>query len=196
VSELEIVAAVVGALSVFLSVRQSLWSWPTAIVNVSLYTLVFHRSKLYADMGLQVVYALLSCYGWYEWKFGGARRTTLPVTRTPARLWPLLVTLGVAGSLALGWTFARFTDAAIPYVDSALTAVSLIAQWMMTRKLLENWLVWIAVDLVYVPVYASRQLPATAVLYAVFLALAVAGYLSWRRDWRAAHGATPVPAAA
>jgi nicotinamide mononucleotide transporter len=196
VSELEIVAALVGALSVYLSTRQHLWSWPTAIVNVLLYAYIFHGAKLYADMGLQVVYAGLSCYGWYEWQYGGARRTPLPVTRTPARHWPLLVALVVAGSLVLGWTMTRFTDAAIPYVDSALTAVSLLAQWMMTRKLLEHWLVWIAVDLVYVPVYVSRQLPATAVLYAVFLVLAVMGYVSWRRDWRAAQGELPARAAA
>jgi nicotinamide mononucleotide transporter len=118
------------------------------------------------------------------------------MTRTPVRLWPLLAGLAVVGSLLLGWSFARFTDAALPYLDSALTAVSLVAQWMMTRKLLEHWLVWIAVDLVYVPMYVSRQLYPTAALYLVFLGLAVAGYLAWRRDWRATRDAPPLPAAA
>ncbi len=188
-SSLEIVAAVVGAVSVWLGVRQSLWSWPTAIVNVALYAVVFHGAKLYADMGLQVVYAALSCYGWYEWRFGGARRTPLPVTRTPARAWPALAAAAAAGALLVGGGLARWTDASIPYVDAALTAASLVAQWMMTRKLLEHWLVWIAVDLVYVPVFASRGLYPTAALYAVFLALAVAGWVAWRRDWRARQAA-------
>ena len=177
-SRLELFAAVVGALSVFLSARQSLWAWPTAIVNVVSYAVVFFGAKLYADMGLQVVYAVLSCYGWYEWRFGGAERTPLPVTRTPARRWPLLVVIAAACTLLVGGGLARWTDASIPYMDAALTAVSLVAQWMMTRKLLENWLVWIAVDLVYVPVFISRGLHVTAALYAVFLGLAIAGWIA------------------
>lgn len=187
----EIVAAAIGAASVYLSVRQSLWSWPTAIVNVLLYTVVFFRARLYADMGLQVVYAALSAYGWYQWRFGGAAHSTLPVSRTPRRLWPVLALVAGSTALLLGWGFARWTDAAIPYVDSALTAVSLVAQWMMTRKLLEHWLLWIAVDVVYVPVFVGRHLYPTAALYAIFLGLAVAGYLSWRRDWQGRAPAEP-----
>jgi nicotinamide mononucleotide transporter len=186
---LEIVAALVNAVSVWLSTRQRLWSWPTAFVGVLLYAVVFHRAKLYADMGLQFVYAALSLYGWYEWRFGGARRTPLPVTRTPARLWPLLAVVAALGAVLVGGGLARWTDASIPYVDAALTAVSLVAQWMMTRKLLENWLVWIAVDVVYVPVFISRGLFPTAALYLVFLGLAIAGWVAWRRDWRAHQGA-------
>ena len=195
-SELEIVAAVISAAAVFLGVRQSLWNWPLGIVSVLLYVVVFVRARLYADAGLQIVYAAMNAYGWYEWRFGGARRTALPVTRTPARLWPLLAGLALVGSLLLGWSFARFTNAAVPYLDSALTAVSLVAQWMMTRKLLEHWLVWIAVDVVYVPMYLSRQLYPTAALYLVFLGLAIAGHFAWRRDWRAARDAAPLRAAA
>ena len=196
-STLEIFAALVGAVSVFLSGRQSLWAWPTAILNVVSYAVVFSRAKLYADAGLQIVYAILSLYGWYEWRYGGARRTPLPVTRTPARLWPLLLAIAAALTLLVGGGLARWTDASIPYTDAGLTAVSLVAQWMMTRKLLEHWLVWIAVDVVYVPVFASRGLYVTAALYTVFLGLAVAGWLAWRRDWRArqAGGAAAVAAA-
>ena len=195
-SRLELFAAIVGAISVYLSGRQSLWAWPTAIVNVVSYAVVFSRAKLYADAGLQVVYALLSLYGWYEWRYGGARRTPLPVTRTPARLWPLLAAIAVAGTLLVGGGLARWTDASIPYTDAALTAVSLVAQWMMTRKLLEHWLVWIAVDVVYVPVFISRGLHVTAALYAVFLGLAIAGWVAWRRDWRAQQAGRGVTVAA
>ena len=181
-SALEIVAAVVGAVSVWLTARQHLWAWPTAIVTVLLYAVVFREARLYADMGLQVVYAALSCYGWYEWKFGGEGRTTLRVSRTPRWLWPVFAAGAGALTLALGWTFARYTDAAIPYVDSGLTAVSLVAQGMQTRKLVEHWLVWVAVDLVYVPVFVGRGLYATAGLYVVFLGLAVMGWREWRGE--------------
>jgi len=184
-SALEIVAALFGAASVYLSARQHIASWPTALVNVLLYVVVFRDARLYADMGLQFVYAGLSLYGWYQWKFGGADRGELPVTRTPGRLWPRLALLVVLAAALLGFVFSRYTDAASPVLDSALTATSLVAQWMMTRKLLENWLLWIAADVVYVPLFVSKQLYPTAVLYAVFLALAVKGYVDWRRDVRA-----------
>jgi nicotinamide mononucleotide transporter len=182
VSTLELAAAITGAISVWLSVRQNIWSWPTAIVNVVLYAIVFYQTKLYADMGLQVVYAVLSLYGWYEWLYGGEGRTELRVTRTGRRLGTLLTLIAAAGSAALGVLLHRTTDAALPFMDSFLSSTSLVAQWMMTRKLLENWLVWIGVDVLYVGMFVFKGLYLTAGLYAVFLALAVKGYLDWRRS--------------
>jgi nicotinamide mononucleotide transporter len=192
VSLLELFAAVIGALSVWLSVRQSIWSWPTAIVNVVLYVIVFYEAKLYADMGLQVIYAVLSVYGWYEWLYGGEGRTQLHVTRTSPRLGALLTLIALGGSIALGTLLHRVTDAALPFMDSFLSSTSLVAQWMMTRKKLENWLVWILVDVLYVGMFIFKGLYLTAGLYAVFLALAVRGYLDWRRTL----AESPVEAAA
>jgi len=105
------------------------------------------------------------------------------VTRASLRLLLGLLLLVAVGALALGTTLAARTDAALPYLDSALTLTSLAAQWLMTRKVLENWLLWIAVDVVYVPMFISRGLPATALLYAIFLVLAVLGYITWRRSY-------------
>lgn len=181
-SPIELVAAVVGAVSVYLSVRERVWAWPTGIVNVLLYVWVFWKARLYADMGLQVVYAAISVYGWYHWLRGGARGGELRVTRMPVRWWPAVVVLTAAGAWGVGHLLATSTDAAIPYLDAALTATSLAAQWMLSRKYVENWLVWIVVDIVYVPTFVSRGLVATAVLYAVFLGLAVAGWRAWRRS--------------
>jgi len=192
VSPLELFAALIGAISVCLSVRENIWSWPTAIVNVVLYALVFYDAKLYADMGLQVIYAVLSIYGWYEWLYGGAGHTELRVSRTGPRLGALLVLIAAAGSAALGLVLRHATDAALPFMDSFLSSTSLVAQWMMTKKLLENWLVWIAVDVLYVGMFIFKGLFLTSVLYAVFLALAVKGYLDWRRSMVA----EPAPAAA
>ena len=191
-SPIELVAAVVGAVSVYFSVRQNVWSWPTGIVNVLLYVWVFWKARLYADMGLQVVYAGISAYGWWHWLHGGEQGGELRVSRMPARWWPAVVLLTVAGAWAVGHLLASQTDAAIPYLDASLTATSLAAQWMLTRKYLENWLLWIAADIVYVPTFWSRDLPATAVLYAIFLGLAIAGWRAWRR----ALGTAPAPATA
>ena len=179
-SSLELFAAVLGAISVYLSVRQNIWSWPTAIVNVAVYAVVFYNAKLYADMGLQVVYAVLSVYGWYEWLYGGANRTELHVTRTSPRLGGVLALIALGGAAALGVVLRGATDAALPFMDSFLSSTSLVAQWMMTRKKLENWLVWIAVDVLYVGMFIFKHLYITAGLYTVFLVLAVRGYLDWR----------------
>ena len=181
-SPLELIAAVVGAVSVYLSVRQNIWSWPTAIVNVVLYTLVFYDAKLYADMGLQVIYAVLSLYGWYEWLHGGENKTELHVSRTGPRLGVVLAIIGLAGAGILGVVLRGATDAALPFMDSFLSSTSLVAQWMMTKKKLENWLVWIAVDMLYVGMFIFKHLYLTAGLYAVFLVLAVRGYIDWRRS--------------
>ena len=184
-SPLEIAAALFGAWSVWLSVRQNIISWPTAIVNVVLYAIVFYEAKLYADMGLQVIYAGLSIYGWYEWLYGGEGHTELHVTRTSRSVAVRLFVIAVASALALGSLLHRTTDAALPYMDSALTTASLVAQWMMTRKLLENWLVWISVDVFYVGMFVYKGLCVTAILYAVFLGLATKGWIDWRRSMRA-----------
>lgn len=184
VDPLEALAVVFGIVSVYLSIRENIWSWPTAIVNVSLYFLIFRRERLYADMGLQVFYAAISVYGWYHWLFGGAGHQVLRVSRTP-RVWALsLPVLAVAGILTLGTILDRTTDASVPYIDSTLTVCSLIAQWMMSRKYLENWIVWVVLDVLYVALFLYRDLRLTAFLYAVFLILASKGYLDWRRSWR------------
>ena len=192
---LEPLAVATGVVSVYLSVRQKIWSWPTALVNVALYFAVFRDQKLYADMGLQVIYFGLSLYGWYEWLYGGANRTELRVSRAGSRMAITLMAIAVVGVGVLGTLFARFTDAALPYVDSATATTSLVAQWMMTRKVLENWAVWIAVDVVYVGMFIYKSLYLTAGLYAGFFVLAVMGHVQWRRSYLADRAA-PAAAAA
>ena len=182
-------------MSVFLSARENIWSWPTAIVNVSLYTFIFFHSGLYSDMGLQVVYLALSIYGWYQWLRGGENRTTLKVSRASPRTWLIGTGLAVVVWLSLAQYTRTLPGVSLPYLDSGLTALSLLAQWMMTRKIVENWVLWIIADIIYVPMYVSKELYVTAGLYAVFLVLAVMGLVQWRRSYRADHaGATPAPA--
>lgn len=179
---LEWIAAAFGAVSVFLSVRQHIWSWPTALVNVALYSWVFYLQGLYSDMGLQVVYFALSLYGWYEWLYGGAGRTKLEVSRATPLLWIASAVVGVVCWAVLGRLTSRLPGAALPYVDAATTTTSLIAQYMMTRKILENWTIWIVVDVVYVGMFVFKHLYPTAMLYAVFLVLAALGHIEWKRS--------------
>lgn len=184
-SPLELVAVAFGLVSVYLSAREHIVSWPTAIVNVAIFFVLFWKAKLYADAVLQLVYLALSLYGWYEWLYGGAQHSRLQVSRTSRRQWLVLGPLFLVAGLTLGALLDRFTDSPVPYFDAMLTSASLVAQWMMTRKLLENWIVWIAADLVYVPLFIQRGLPFTALQYAVFLVLAGMGWHGWRASWRA-----------
>jgi nicotinamide mononucleotide transporter len=188
---LEVTAVAFGIISVYLSVRQNIWSWPTAIVNVLLYFLVFRQARLYADMGLQLVYFVLSVYGWYEWLYGGTDRTLLKVSRATPKISLVLAAMVIVSVAVLGTLFARITDAALPYLDSTTASTSLAAQWMMTRKILENWAVWIAVDVVYVGMFIYKSLYLTAGLYAVFLVLAAMGWAQWKRSYAANRRSVP-----
>jgi nicotinamide mononucleotide transporter len=161
------------------------WTWPVGIVGVALYVVVFYQTKLYGETGLQVVYIVLSIYGWHQWLHGGAQRAALPVSQVTTREGVVLGVVGVVGAWLLGELLYRNTDASIPYLDSALVSASLVAQWMMTRKQLECWLVWIAADLVYVGTFIYKALYLTAFLYAGFTVLAVMGYREWRASLRA-----------
>jgi len=183
---LELVAVVFGLACVSLTVRQSIWCWPTGLVMVSLYIIIFWRVKLYSDMGLQVIYVVLQLYGWWHWLHGdGAPKEgeQIPVERLTPQSMATWVLVSLVGTVFLGWVMGSFTDAALPYWDAATTAMSLVAQYLMARKSLENWLFWIAVDILAVGIYAIKGLAPTAVLYAVFLGLSVAGWIAWKRSY-------------
>jgi nicotinamide mononucleotide transporter len=178
----EVVGVAFGAVAVWLTVRENVWCWPIGIVNVLLSAIVFAQARLYAGMGLQLVYVGLCLYGWYAWLHGGEARGALAVAWTPRLAWVALAGGGIAFAAGLGLFLHRHTDAALPYWDASTASFSLVAQWMQTRKWIENWLVWIAVDVVYVGMYVVKGLFLMAGLYAAFLLLAVAGLLAWRRS--------------
>ena len=187
----ELFGFITGVLNVWLVTRQHLASWPLGVLNALFYAVVFVRAGLYSDTGLQGVYFVLSLYGWWHWARGGPSRTTIPVTRTAPRTWGILLLVALATWILLATVTTRIPGAALPWLDAALVAVSLVAQWMMTRKLLENWVLWIVVDVVYIGLFAVRGLPLTAILYAIFLGLATHGLVAWRRAWQGAPTTAP-----
>ena len=182
---LEIAGVVSGVVAVWLTTRQKVWCWPIGIVSVLLFVAVFFRARLYGAMGLQVVYAGLSLYGWYAWTHGGPLAGPLRVSRGPLRTLAVAGAAGVVVTIGLGLWLSHRTDASLPFTDAATTTYSLVAQWMQTRKWLENWWVWLAVDVVYVGMNLSQGLAWTAGLYAVYIVLAVVGLREWRRALRA-----------
>ncbi len=178
----ELVAVVVTLAAVYLTTRQNIWCWPLGMVSVTLYALVFHQARLYADMGLQGLYLALAVYGWWAWLRGGEDHGELEVSLASNRVRMRLAAIGMLAGIALGLALDRFTAASLPFMDSILTSFSIIAQWMQTRKLLEAWLFWLALDLVYVGMFLYKGLYPTAWLYAIFLGLAVRGFVEWRRS--------------
>lgn len=179
---LEVVGAVTGLLCVWLAARQQVWTWPVALVNVVCYFVFFYQIRLYADMWLQVFFLASNLYGWYEWRYGGKNHSALAVSRLrPLHLAGVLAA-GVLFSGLMGFYFQSFTNASYPLLDSALAAFSILAQVLLTRKKIENWVIWFVVDIFYVGLYYQKQAYVTSGLYFVFLILAAQGFLEWRRS--------------
>lgn len=178
----ELVAAVITVASIWLATRQNIWYYPTGVVALVMYTWLFFQAKLYAESLLQIICLGLMLYGWYEWLHGGAHRTELPVTRTPRWAWLAGIASGIAFSAIVIALQLRFTDNPSPYVDSSLLVWSLVAQWMTARKWIENWILWVLINTISIPLYVTRALWITAVLYAALWVLAILGYRQWRKS--------------
>jgi nicotinamide mononucleotide transporter len=179
---IELVATVFGFLCVWLTIRQNIWCWPVGLVQVFLYCFVFFEAKLYSDFVLHVIYVVLQVYGWRHWLHGGRDAGELDVSRlslSQAMGWVAAVAVG---SAAWGHAMATWTDAALPYADALIAVASLVAQWLMARKTLESWLLWILVDVVAIGVYFTKHLYFTTALYCAFLVLAAMGYRAWRKS--------------
>ncbi|WP_307867956.1 nicotinamide riboside transporter PnuC [Umezawaea beigongshangensis] len=175
----EVVGFVTGALCVWLVARQNPWNWGIGILNNLAFFVLFLASGLYADSGLQVVYVVLALYGWWAWLRGGDRRSPLPVSTTTRPQWLGLLAAGVAGTALLTWVLSTWTPSTVPLADAVTTVLSLLATWGQTRKKVECWWLWIAADVIYVPLYAHKDLWLTAILYLGFLGLCVVGLRAW-----------------
>ncbi|MGI5399938.1 nicotinamide riboside transporter PnuC [Streptomyces sp. CA-135486] len=172
-----------GALCVWLVARQHIANWPIGIANNLFFILLFTQTGLYADAGLQVVFIALAVYGWWTWTHGGGPgHDGLPVRRTTHTEWIWLLAAGVVGTLGLTLLLDRNTDSSVPFWDALTTALSLTATYGQCRKRLESWWLWIAADVVYIPLYAYKELYLTSLLYAGFMTLCVSGLRSWSRD--------------
>jgi len=174
-----------GALVVWLVVVQHAANWPVGILNNLMFFALFLTSGLYADAWLQVFYLVLAGYGWLAWLRGGERNTELRVSRTTTTQWVALAATGIAGTALLTWILDTGTGSTVPLPDALTTVLSLLATWGQARKKVESWWLWITADVIYVPLYGYKDLWLTAMLYAGFLTLCVAGLRGWTADYRA-----------
>lgn len=178
-----------GGVCVWLVVREHLWNWPIGLANNVFFFALFFHGRLYADMGLQVVYFGLGAYGWLNWLYGGAQHERLVISLTTRPEWLALLVAVPLCTYGLREVLLAVNGAA-PFWDSFTTVLSLAAQYLLCRKRLENWWLWIVADVIYVPLYFSRKLPLTAVLYGVLLVMCLIGVRVWSRSWRTAGSET------
>jgi nicotinamide mononucleotide transporter len=180
VTWLELIAFVLALGCIVCNALQIHWGWPLAIASSLLYAWLFRASKLYGDAALQLFFVATAGWGWWQWLFGRRAAAPLSVVALQARQWLALVVAWLAAWAALGWFLARYTDTDVPWFDAFPTAGSLIGQLLLARKFIDNWPVWIVVNLVFIALYVYKNLWLTALLYALFIGLAVWGWMSWQ----------------
>ena len=182
----EIIGTVLGVIGVWLMIRQIIWGWPVGLVQVAVYAWVFFDAKLYSDAILQVAFFLIQAYGWWHWWQGRTPVHELPVTRLEPAASAGAIAAGAVLAVAWGTLMHRTTDAALPYWDAFILVFSLLAQWLQTRKKLENWPAWIVVNTVAIGVYWAKDLRLTTGLYVIFWLMALWGWREWRRSMKEA----------
>ena len=181
---LEVLGLLSGVLCVWLLIRENVLTFPIGLVYAVITVVVVARANLFADVVLNVYYVAMNAYGWYFWRFGGQQRrraNTLSVGLVPGSQWVWIVIAIVFGTSMMGWYFATQTDAALPYPDSFTTVASFLAMWMSARKYLESWILWLIIDVVQVVLYLVKGIEAYALLYLIYLGMAVSGWLNWRK---------------
>ena len=181
----EVLGVVTSLVYLYFSVRQIIWLWPFGIISSALFILIFFNSKFYVDMGLQVYYLGVSIYGWIYWSRGAVDqhdKSTLPVSRISRQPALVLSVTGIVIMLGIVYILKNYTDSDVPWGDGFTTAGSIVATWMLARKVLEHWLVWVVVDSVAAGLYFYKGLYPSFLLYLIFTIIAVVGYFQWKRS--------------
>ena len=181
---LQVVGVVLGLLYLWLEYKANIWLWVVGLIMPIVHGALYFRSGLYADFSMQLYYIAAGLYGLIAWRRGAknsSKKSELSIISTPLRVWAAIVGVYAVLHVAIYLFLVNFTDSSVPFWDSFTTALCIVAYWMLSRKYVEQWLVWLIVDVVTVGLYLYKDIPLTAGLYALYSALAVAGYLRWRK---------------
>ncbi len=183
---IEILGAVIALIYLYFSVNKIIWLWPFGILASLIYTWVFFQSRLYADMSLQVYYFIVSIYGWYYWTKEGVKneKSRLPTRRLGKQQFIVFMTLILILTGIAGYFLKTYANSSLPYLDAFTTSASIVATWMLARKILENWLFWVVIDTVSLFMYLYKELYATALLFLIYSVIAIFGYIKWKKDWK------------
>jgi len=183
-NKIELLGAILGILYTVFSIRQNILTWPTGLLTSLLYIIVFFKSGLYAAMGLQVYYVGISFYGWYFWLKGknSNNKSQLRVRTVEKNLWIKIGVISILIYSVILFILINFSDSNVPYLDSLTTSFSIVATWMLAKKYIENWIIWIFVDVVSSGLYIYKNLWPTVILFAVYTVMAFFGYIEWKKD--------------
>lgn len=181
-SLIEIIAVIFSVAYTVLAIKENIWCWAAAVVSVSLYFYICIAANLYAESGLQVFYMFMNFYGFYQWKYGKDKHE-LPLTEWSIKTHGMIIILGFLGIYILGSGLINFTDAAMPFLDSFTTVFSIIATYLVTKKVVSNWGYWIIIDSVSIYLYYSRGFTLTAGLFFAYTLLAIWGLIQWKKDY-------------
>jgi nicotinamide mononucleotide transporter len=183
-SWLEAVAVIFGLLSVWFAKQENILVFPTGIISVLIYVYICFFAKLYADMGINFFYFVMSVYGWYNWSRKDENKKVIPITVLSRKQWVVYSGATIGFFVILFYVLSNYTDSNVPVWDSVTTAIFLTGMWLMAKKKLENWIFWIAGDLISIPLYTYKDLILTSFQFFVFLIIAVLGYIEWRKSLR------------
>ncbi|MBO7305978.1 MAG: nicotinamide mononucleotide transporter [Bacteroidales bacterium] len=188
---LEIIGTIVGIVYLYLEYKASIHLWIAGIVMPAIYIFIYWQAGLYADFGINVYYLLAALYGWFLWKYGNKNKCSessngneLPISKIPKRLIFPSILVFVLTFILILYILLSFTDSNVPYLDSFTTALSIVGMWMLAKKFIEQWWVWIVVDLVSAGLYVYKELYLTSGLYALYAVIAFFGYLNWKKLMR------------
>lgn len=183
-SPIETIAAALGLAYLLLAVRRNLWCWLCALLSTSIYLVLFAQAKLYMQSALQVFYLAMAIYGYLEWRRGRSESGEVLIRSWPFRMHALALGGIALATVVNGWLLAQSTDAVAPYVDSFVTWGSVVTTWMVARRLIENWLYWVVFDSVAAYLYFTQNLPATTLLFVLYVGIVIRGYVKWRKQQR------------
>ncbi len=183
---IEVFGVISGLLFLYFEIKENYLMWPLGLISSALYLVIFFKSKFYADMSLQIYYVVISLYGWYFWTKAGKtdKKEDVPIRQLKSK--EAYMYLIISGIIFYFYSviLVKYTDSPLPYWDSFTTALSIVATFMLTRKIIEQWLVWIVVDAVSLSLYIYKGLYPTSILFAVYTALAIVGYLQWKKSYK------------
>lgn len=183
---LEIIAVTFGLLSVWYAKKEDIKVYPTGIISVIIYVYICVGVKLYADMGINFVYFVMSIYGWYMWTRKDENKKMLPISFCSRKEHLINIAVFVFFFILLAYTLSNYTDSNVPYLDSFTTAIFIVAMWLMAQKKIENWIAWIIGDVVSIPLYLYKGLVLTSFQFTVFLIIAILGYIAWKQKYQKA----------
>ncbi len=186
---LEILGTIVGLAYLWLEYRASIYLWIASIIMPAIYLFVYYNAGLYADFGINIYYLVIAIYGWAAWKYGfrlfgsndNLKSEELPISHTPTKMWVKITAIYAILQLVIAWILIHFTDSSVPWADAFTTALSIIAMWMLARKYIEQWWVWLVVDVTCVALYIYKDLYFTAALYALYALIVFFGYRKWKQ---------------